>query len=367
MAGKTQGDLGPDTGKVAGGLEKTPTEDTADAAAYDPASHSSYEGSNGGSSGAPDYGGGGSSSYSADDDTTGDTGGGTEDASAEEDSDGSQEAHSGGSDDDGWEGGDESEGDTTGDDTGQGEDQPEMWTQPDKHETGNEENNNGHGSGWVGIDIEAMTTLIAAMERARDQLPEYEAEFQRIFSDVNILQAYETLAPTASQLSAVTAWIEEELPGLRRRLALAQELEGGTPYHAQPDSQPRRPVTYDENQIPDHAPHVSAEHGRESALLFATPPDSTMVNKLVTTLRANQHDPYFAHELTVSADPEAVAAALEAARNQPNVDPARVDELQRLLETAVRTAGRGTGELAPAEDFQDQWGHLAGTAQPAGA
>lgn len=364
MAGKTQGDLGPDTGKVAGGLEKTPTEDMADAAAYEPASYSSYEGSNGGSSGTPDYGGGGSSSYSADDDTTGDTGSDTEDASAEEDSDGSQEAHSDGADDDGSQGGDEPADDETGD---TGEDQPEMWTQPDKHETGNEENNNGHGSGWVGIDIEAMTTLIAAMERARDQLPEYEAEFQRIFSDVNILQAYETLAPTASQLSAVTAWIEEELPGLRRRLALAQELEGGTPYHAQPDSQPRRPVTYDENQIPDHAPHVSAEHGRESALLFATPPDSTMVDKLVTTLRANQHDPYFAHELTVSADPEAVAAALEAARNQPNVDPARVDELQRLLETAVRTAGRGTGELAPAEDFQDQWGRLAGTAQPADA
>ncbi|NED96324.1 hypothetical protein G1H11_13500 [Phytoactinopolyspora alkaliphila] len=358
MAGKIQGDIdGESAGKVLGGLEKTPIDDVADVAdSSSYASTSDYYGG-GGDGGGSDYTGYGNSGR----------GGGALDPEDSDDSGDSEDSDS--ADSEGSEDLTDSE-DSTDEpsDNEPSENDPsdnQMWTQPDEHRTGDDtgddtgggtDGDGGTGDRRVSMDIQAMTTLIAAMERARDQIPEYQAEFRKILLDVDLL---ETAYPDADRLPQVVAWIEDELPGLRRRLALAQALEDDT-LRTQPDRglpHARPPVTYFEHHVPDHPPHVSTEHGRELVSLLTTQPDQ--VERLVAKLTGNQHDPYFTHQFTGEADPADVTAVIEAARARDDIDPARVDELESLVRAAVRTAARGTGELAPGGDFDDRWRQFA--------
>jgi hypothetical protein len=334
--------------------------DVADTASYTSPRH--YYGGGGGGGISPDHGDSGRrrNTLGPEDDTEGSA----DEPDAGDDADSDDDADRGVDDDTA----DDDTTDDGADDTGDGE----IWTQPDEHRTGNDgdddsstDNDAGTdgdtGDRRVSMDIQAMTTLIAAMERARDQIPEYQAEFRKILMDVNLL---EITYPEAERLPQVVAWIEDELPGLRRRLALAQALEDDN-LRIQPElrwPQPRTPVVYDEDHVTHHPPHVSVEHGRELVTLLNTQPDQ--VGQLIAKLKGNQHDPYFAHHFTGEADPATLTAAIEAARSRDDVDPARVDELESLVRATVRTAARGTGELAPIDELHDRWGQFASGGAP---
>jgi hypothetical protein len=372
MPAKARGDLSDSSGKLVGGLDKSPVDDLADAAGYEPPytpSSRSYGGSGSGGSGSDSGGAGGyGGGYgrhrgwldAAPAETPDPHGGGARAEAADEDSEFSGEADTDEDSGDTDDADDDSHGDEDSGSEEGSDETHEEHSQPDEdHRTGND-NDDTTQHGRVSIDIQAMTALIAAMERARDQIPEYEAELRKILSDVELI---ELRIPESRGLGSVTAWIEDELPGLRRRLALAQAIENGE-FRTQPDYPrgPRRPVTYEEHHVPEHQPHVSRERGQESAVLFTAQSADPEADELIAKLKGNEHDPYFAHAFTNDADPSAVADTVEAARQ---TDPAKAEELNSLLESTVQTAGRGTGELAPEDDFGDQWSQFADEAPPA--
>src|SRR5690606_20037315 len=117
----------------------------------------------------------------------------------------------------------------------------------------------------VSIDIEAMTRLVAAMERAGERVVELQGELR------SILRGVQVDTSDTNTFDQIAAWIEDELPGLRRRLALAQDLEGDSP-RPRPDD-PRVPVVRipyvgDENLVPDYPPKQSYQAGQEAAQRF---------------------------------------------------------------------------------------------------
>ncbi|WP_198664337.1 hypothetical protein [Jiangella endophytica] len=204
----------------------------------------------------------------------------------------------------------------------------------------------------VSIDVEAMTRLVAAMERSGEQILSLQDEMRTILSGVHL----ETSG--TARFDQVHAWIEEELPGLRRRLAMAQDLLGGGGIGTQPDEHHPTPRPYvgDESQISTKPAHESYDAGRTTARHFATPHGDETTRTLVTELRANRHDPYYAREVAHTADPETLVRAVVQAGD---------DELTELTAATVATAARGTGELAPPAGYEEQWAALRESDDPA--
>lgn len=202
----------------------------------------------------------------------------------------------------------------------------------------------------VSIDVEAMTRLVAAMERAGEQIVSLQDEMRTILSGVHL----ETSG--TARFDQVSDWVQEELPGLRRRLALAQDLLGGP--STQPDDHTTTPRPYvgDESQISTKPAHESYDAGRATAQRFGAPAGDETTRTLVAELRANQHDPYYARELVHTTDPETLVRAVVQAGD---------DELTELTAATVATAGRGTGELAPPAGYEEQWAALRESDDPA--
>ncbi|MBB5785541.1 hypothetical protein [Jiangella mangrovi] len=207
----------------------------------------------------------------------------------------------------------------------------------------------------VSIDVEAMTRLVAAMERAGEQIVALQDEMRTILSGVR-LETSET-----ARFEQVSEWISAELPGLRRRLAMAQDLLGGGGVSTQPDHRPQvpRPYVGDESQITTRPPQESYDAGRVTAERFGLG-DHETTRQLVAELRENRHDPYYAREVAHTADPETMVRAVVAAG-----DGEQAAELTELTAATVATASRGTGELAPPAGYEEQWAALRESDDPA--
>ncbi|PZF80506.1 hypothetical protein C1I92_25600 [Jiangella anatolica] len=203
----------------------------------------------------------------------------------------------------------------------------------------------------VSIDIEAMTRLVAAMERASEQIVALREELRTILSGVHL-----DTAQTA-RFDQVADWIAEQLPGLRRRLAMAQDLlgEGGVGTQPAEHRPVPRPYVGDESQVSTKPVQESYDAGRGAAQRFATTGDAESTRELVADLRANRHDPYYAREFAHTADPETLVRTVVAAGD---------DELAELTAATVATASRGTGELAPPAGYEEQWAALRDSDDP---
>lgn len=207
----------------------------------------------------------------------------------------------------------------------------------------------------VSIDVEAMTRLVAAMERAGEQLVALQDEMRTILSGVHLDPA------ETNRFEQVADWIREVLPGLRRRLAMAQDLlgGGGGGVSTQPDHRPvPRPYVGDESQITTRPAHESSEAGRVTAHQIGVGGQDT-TRQLVADLRENRHDPYYAREFAHTADPETLVRAIAAAG-----DGEQAAELAELTAATVATAARGTGELAPPAGYEEQWAALRESDDP---
>ncbi|TDD69244.1 hypothetical protein E1262_13025 [Jiangella aurantiaca] len=204
----------------------------------------------------------------------------------------------------------------------------------------------------VSIDVEAMTRLVAAMERAGEQIVSLQDEMRTILSGVHL-----DTSDTA-RFDQVADWIQEVLPGLRRRLAMAQDLLGEGGGGTQPtEHRPLpRPYVGDESQISTKPVQESYDAARTTAHRFGVPGDHETTRELVADLRANRHDPYYARELVHTTDPETLVRAVVHAGD---------DELAQLTAATVATAARGTGELAPPAGYEEQWAALRESDDPA--
>ncbi|OLT45021.1 hypothetical protein BJF86_10240 [Serinicoccus sp. CNJ-927] len=215
----------------------------------------------------------------------------------------------------------------------------------------------------VKIHLEFFHDLIKGMETADTGIPTQVGRMQRVIQSVDL--SSEGLYTPGRALD----WVIDELPGLRRRLALAELINSMLP-------QGMDVVTIDESQLPTQSPHEAEADARRAAELmtiYGSPMYEDTINEegelpqeIVDLLKENAHDPYFAAELAEQTDPAVVASFLEnlaKANNrflQMEEDPpdsyaADYDTIVQGLGTSLGQATSNTGDLALDDDVRERW------------
>ncbi len=207
----------------------------------------------------------------------------------------------------------------------------------------------------VQINIPAMQRLVGAVETALADLPRRKAGLQGIMERV-----YVDSSPAAG-LDKIVTWGQGELPGLRRRLALAISIEAQRPGW-------QATVSIPESQLPADPPEVAIRRGQLAAQGLKDShgkPDDDLLN----SIQAGMNDPYFAHGFATSITPaELGQVVLAAGRDRDSLGmtgtataqdyadwEARYRRMLTVVGTTLATATRGTGDLAMPADYAQQW------------
>lgn len=207
------------------------------------------------------------------------------------------------------------------------------------------------------IDIAELADLVTALENAAENIAERRGDLSREMSGVYLPST------ELNRVDAVEGWIDDELPGLRRRLALARHIESQTPG-------PQAFVQLDESTIPTTTPAEARERADEAADLIEDYDDGDPPQELVDLLAENATDPYFANQLATKVSPEEVAdfvvSASSTRREMAGATmPDDVDDVEQFdeayeatldgLGAAYGTATQGTGDLALPDDYAASW------------
>ena len=199
------------------------------------------------------------------------------------------------------------------------------------------------------IDIEVMTRMVKSMQDIGEALEGIRHEYGRS------LRRFGASDREARDLEGPQRWVQERLPDLRRRLALAQQIEAGRPSWA------TGPVTIKERELSSMGAAQARAAGAETALALlkdTRSPDG----ELVRLLQEMCTDPYFASGFASAVTPEELAqlvsgwsgARAEAGADDPDRD-ARYESLVASLSTTIATATYGTGDLAPPPGYAQAW------------
>ncbi|MCW2568732.1 MAG: transposase [Mycobacterium sp.] len=212
------------------------------------------------------------------------------------------------------------------------------------------------------IDISAMTSVVRGVERSVGDLTADRGSLRNILAGVQV-----DTAP-AARFDPVIAWAETELPGLRRRLALAVSIE-----ESKPGGFRGGVATIDESAISTLTPEQAGALAEQTAKKLADSRGNPGPD-LVNTLAANQADPYFAAALARSMSPQELTdlvASMTTARRDflrraDNGDELAVFEAnhRRLLDAlgnTIAVATRNRGDLALPRDYAAQWVRLVTT------
>ncbi|TDD67756.1 hypothetical protein E1262_18180 [Jiangella aurantiaca] len=208
------------------------------------------------------------------------------------------------------------------------------------------------------IDLEQMAGLIRAMENASTELESRVGSVRGHLTDVWLS------TDELDRVNGVLSWIDEELPGLRRRLALARHVEAQTP-GVQTFAQ------IDESTISTATPEEARERADRAAELIEEYDDGEIPEELRELLADNATDPYFAQRLAEQVSPEEVAAVVvdmsysrqELVRSQGmSPDVSEVDAFDQQYEAFVADLGttlglatQNTGDLALDPEYADRW------------
>jgi len=221
------------------------------------------------------------------------------------------------------------------------------------------------------IDIKAMTSLVSAIDNAVGNLPYDQWGLSSILGQVDVDSS------PASGLGKVNAWMSGAVPGLKRRLALAQAIEaqhpslhGVVPDDAQFEAQlSTLNPTEAQNRGAADAKKLVDTHGKLDA-------------KLIAEINKYKNDPYFAAGFANAASPTDLAnVVLQASRQRDSItnygpyDPKSLSDWQQaygdLLDavgSTVGTATNNTGTLALPDDYAKQWADTitVGSTKPGG-
>jgi hypothetical protein len=164
-------------------------------------------------------------------------------------------------------------------------------------------------------------------------------------------------APPSRDYTSVVEWLEDQLPGLKRRLALAEAIEAQVPGMFT--------VEIDESLVSKKTPEQAAEDAQRAADLMQQvagsaefSPDNDELTRLLTE---NANDPYFAHALAEAMSPEELSHFILAwSGDYRHADFPR--EMGRNYEAQLTALGqafglatRGTGDLKLPNSFTDAW------------
>jgi hypothetical protein len=208
------------------------------------------------------------------------------------------------------------------------------------------------------IDLEAMQSLVDTMNSAA-------ADLRGARSDLVATLVSVALSTSPPQpLEAAATWVDTQVPGLRRRLALAQAIAQSRPgFHG-------GGVKIDERDLSTVPPGEAARRGAAAAQALkgaAGSPDP----RLIAEITANQDDPYYAAAFAKALSPEELATVVKDASagcpggsagaqalGAPGFEEwskryrAELAALGRTLGTATRSTAP---DLALPADYAQQW------------
>ena len=206
----------------------------------------------------------------------------------------------------------------------------------------------GSGGTIVQINIAEFRALISGMESASDDLDSADRLARASLSRLSLSEA------GLARLHPVRAWITDEMPGLRRRLALAEALSRTSP--GLPNS-----VIFTEESLTTLTPDQARREAQRAAKLLDHPtPDQ--VHELNGLLAAYGDDPYFAHEFALRTNPRQYAELIRDLTPYESLPgyltKQDYDSLLTNLASTVSLASRGTGDLAMPPDWSENLAQL---------
>jgi len=167
----------------------------------------------------------------------------------------------------------------------------------------------------------------------------------------------ESLTP----VDRVVTWAEDELVGLRRRLALARSIEASEPGI-------QSTVTIDEDDLPATTPEEAVENAEQVAAALTEDPEN-IPDDIVELLQEGASDPYFAAALANALPPGELAeflrtresmgigyrAAGMASDEEALAWAAQQRALQEALGETYGLATMGEGDLALPSEWHEDW------------
>lgn len=212
----------------------------------------------------------------------------------------------------------------------------------------------------VGIDIDAMDTMVRDLEAVRDQMP---AEVGIIRGRLDYVRLSTESISQVGFGGAIWGWLDGAIMDCHRRLALARLIAASSPGLST--------VTFDDSMISDLSPAEVEALVEEVADLISAQDEwdfdpVDVDERLIEILGENAHDPYFAKLLAQRISPEDVDSYLsrvityrsnEAGREGEDAVRAfdeRYDELLNGLGMAFGIASTNTGETA-VPGLADAW------------
>lgn len=205
------------------------------------------------------------------------------------------------------------------------------------------------------INIPLMANLVAAVEGALSTLPAEQGGVRGKLGYVYL--STESLTP----VDRVVTWAEDELVGLRRRLALARSIEASEPGI-------QSTVTIDEDDLPTTTPEEAVENAEQVAAALTEDPEN-IPDDIVELLQEGASDPYFAAALANALPPGELAeflrnresmgigyrAAAMASDEEALAWAAQQRALQEALGETYGLATMGEGDLALPSEWHEDW------------
>ncbi|MBD8058730.1 hypothetical protein IC607_07100 [Cellulomonas sp. JH27-2] len=204
------------------------------------------------------------------------------------------------------------------------------------------------------IDVQGMSRIVTGIQNGIETL-----DSARTSLRTTLAHYYLDTSRTAA-LQGPADWARDELPSLRRRLALAEALEGSNP------SWPTGKVELDDvTDITSMDPDKAEQAGREAAetLKKGDKPD----DELIAQIAELQNDPYFAAGFAGALDADELADVVirlgyqrtkqDGQHTQDEIDAQNewYASLLNGMSTTVATATRNTGDLALPSDYAQGW------------
>lgn len=208
------------------------------------------------------------------------------------------------------------------------------------------------------IDLRQLDAMVRAMETASSDVSSHRSSLKYGLENVMLY------AEELNRLDGVQSWVDGQLPGLRRRLALARFIESQVPGF-------QNFVQLDEAKLPTATPQEAQARADRAADLIDDYDDGDLPQELVDLLNANATDPYFAHQLATRLSPEQVADLVIKASSTRRVmaeqsgmssdisDIEAFDDDYEAVLTGLGvtfgTATQGTGDLALPPGYAQRW------------
>ncbi|NEA31524.1 DUF6571 family protein [Streptomyces sp. SID13031] len=202
------------------------------------------------------------------------------------------------------------------------------------------------------IGLSAMADLIQKMTAASKTLTDSAGSIKS-----NSTHVWGTAAESV-KITQAAGWVNDQIPGLRRRLALAQQIEAQT-------QGPQATVSIDEALLSNIPPDQAQADGVEAARKLKES-DGKLDPALIAQITKYQNDPYFAAGFAKNMTPTELSdALLEASRERDQILRNPTANMNKDFEawkvnyqalvsgmgTTIGTATRNTGELALPADY----------------